>query len=148
MTIVVVLAILGVIGAVCARLAALWWARQPLGAVRVAGHVELRVGARRLDAMGRCGDSGQLEITDGRLEVTVGDRTILSVPIADAGAALCADPRPSLRLTGDGWVVSLVVDRQRPVPVAIGRIGVLRQTTTAQVVIDALRKMAAQAAEV
>ena len=147
MTIAVVLVVLGAVGLVSARLGALWWARQPVGVVHIADSVELRVGARRIDAEGRCGDSGELVIAGERLEVTVGDRTILSTPIVHVGAALRSVPRPSLWLTGDGWNVSIVVDRERPVPVAVGRIGRLRQATTAQVVVGALSEAAAAAAE-
>ncbi len=140
-----VLVVLGVIVAVLARLAAFSWARQPLGVVRSTGSVELRVGARRVGAGGRCGDSGELAIEAGRIDMSVGGRNVLSVPIAQVEAALGSAPRPSLRLTGDGWDVLIVVDRERPVPVAVGRLGRLRQATTARVVIDALREAAAEA---
>ena len=145
MAIAVVLVVMGVVGIVSARFAALWWARQPLGAVRLDGSVEVRVGARRVDADGRCGDSGELAIAAGRLEVTVAGRTIVSTPLGRIGATVPSDPRPFLRLSGDGWNVSLVVDRERPVPVVVGRIGELRQAATAQVVVDALREAVATA---
>ena len=139
--------VVGVVGVACARLVSLCWAGQPLGAVRIDGSVALRVGARRIDATGRCGDSGELAIEAGRIEMSQGDRTVLSIPIALVEAELQTEPRPSLWLTGDGWDVVLVVDRERPVPVVVGRIGGLRQTTTAQVVVDAIREAATEVAE-
>ncbi len=145
MAIAVVLVVVGVAGMISARVAALWWARQPLGVVRLDGRVEVRVGARRVDAEGRCGDSGELAIAAGRLEMAVAGRTIVSTPVGRVGAAVRSDPRPSLRLSGDGWSVTLVVDRERPVPVVVGRIGALRQATTSQVVLDALREATAAA---
>ena len=77
MAIAVVLVVVGVAGMISARVAALWWARQPLGVVRLDGRVEVRVGARRVDAEGRCGDSGELAIAAGRLEMAVAGRTRL-----------------------------------------------------------------------
>ena len=136
MAIAVVLVVVGVAGMISARVAALWWARQPLGVVRLDGRVEVRVGARRVD---------ELAIAAGRLEMAVAGRTIVSTPVGRVGAAVRSDPRPSLRLSGDGWSVTLVVDRERPVPVAVGRIGALRQATTSQVVLDALSEATAAA---
>ena len=142
-----VLVVAGVVGVVCARFAALWWARQPLGVVRVDGSVELRVGARRVGATGRCGDSGELAIEAGRLEMSVGDRTVLSIPIDQVDAAFRSAPRPSVWLTGGAWDVIVVVDRERPVPVAVGRLGAVRQETTALVVIEAVREATLGTAE-
>lgn len=134
----VVLIVMAVLCGVAGRAVALWWARQPLGAVHRDGGVELRVGARQVDEQGRCGNSGELAVVDQRLVVTVGDRRVMSVPVGEVGASVRLLPRPVIWIFGDGWGRAVVVDRARPVPVLVGQIGLLRQTTTAQVVVGAI----------
>lgn len=141
----VVLVVVAVLGMIAARAVAWWWAGQPLGVVRSGGRLDLRVGIRRVDASGHCGDSGELRIHDGRLELTVGADRIVSVPVATVVAVLGSAPRPSLWLTGEGWAFAVVVDRTRPVPVVIGGIGGRRQATTAQLVAATLEEAAAEA---
>lgn len=134
----IVLVVVAAVGVVAARIVSVWWAEQPLGIVRIDGRVELGVGARRVDDSGHCGDSGELRIHGGRLELTVGADRVLSVPAVAVDTELRAAPRPSLRLSGEGWAYAVVVDRARPVPVVIGAIGRRRQATTAEVVVHAL----------
>ena len=129
-------------GAVAARFALMWWARQPIGVVHIDQRASLRVGARLMDASGRCDGDGELVVEDGRIRVTMGDATVLWQPVVAVEGAVSTQPRPAVRLSGEGWSLLVVVDRARPVPVAVGQIGRLRQTTTAQLVIDAIGEVA------
>lgn len=142
MVLAVVLLAVGVIGAVGARMAALWWARQPVGLVRFDDGVQLRLGARRVDASGHCANSGELAIAEGRLEITAGGETVLSLPAGHVDVEVRSAPRPSILVIGEDREMSVVVDRERPVPVAVGRIGRLRQATMARLVADALGEAA------
>ena len=72
----------------------------------------------------------------------MGDATVLWQAVVAVAGAVCTQPRPAVRLSGEGWSLLVVVDRARPVPVAVGQIGRLRQTTTAQLVIDAIGEVA------
>ncbi|MBP7405424.1 MAG: hypothetical protein KA973_10945, partial [Candidatus Microthrix sp.] len=64
-------------GAVAARFALMWWARQPIGVVHIDQRASLHVGARLMDASGRCHGDGELVVEDGRIRVTMGDATVL-----------------------------------------------------------------------
>ena len=69
-------------------------------------------------------------------------KTVLWQAVVAVAGAVCTQPRPAVRLSGEGWSLVVVVDRARPVPVAGGQIGRLRQATTAQLVIDAIGEVA------
>lgn len=130
--------VLVVLAVVAARAAMFWWARQPIGPVHTDGRVELRVAARLLEPGGRCEGDGRLVVANGRVQVTMGNSSVLARPVEEVTAAVITEPRPAVALSGAGWRRLVVVDRVRPVPVATGPIGRVRQTTTAQVVIGAI----------
>ena len=115
-----------------------WWAGVPMGAIHQAGRVTLALPCRVVDADGRCGGDGELRLGAGALQVREAGRKLLNVPVAEVTGEVVNLPRPSLVLRASGTRLAVVVDRVRPVPVIVGPLGRLRQTTSAQVVIGAL----------